>query len=729
MKKFGIPAVRLILAGRVLQRLSIADDGEALARVSTYVRTNADRFGLRLNDTIRDYTVEDFADHVIARSGALGQVGFDDQLKVSLSVYLAGLLGNEEGRINALLYLALASIDDVVRDLVTVASLGAPADRRVYAVPYAGLALLMEGEHHRDVTLASVDLLRGEEYVSTNLVQAVSLTVGRHHRLGTPVVSEHPACRTGNDETGYETIPANALKLHDRIVLALRGRPDPEAPTLDPENAEAGPAGDYESLLGLLAAAAEGGHPGIHAAYRTPVPNQQICTIADQVLAHGRPVVLISEDEANSVLVSLVATQIRACHAQIRGRPVPTVVVPDEWELVCAQAYEPEDVAMPAGPVGVAPSQYDTDVMTAQKRLLYIAGPRTIAPVLWAISEDAPITRELVGLFSEIAALPHDDGATRVAQVTEMAAAHKLVIDAGLAQRIAAYAPDPNELAGAFRRAAITGRAEDLESACRSVMAGAGLGRSLPSAKPDDFDIRLVSTKITYIDPETGAITRENTLESVLAQFVAKKHRPIRMLFHGDPGTSKTSLAKYIASRMGMELAEIKPSHILGKWVGESEKNIAEAFAKARARRQFLLFDEVDSFLTSRAEAKNGWERTSVNEMLTQMQAHSLPMGCTTNFIDRIDKAAIRRFPFRIEAEALNLERARLAWVSILKLPAEHCPNDDTLAGLTVSDFALVAEKMNILEITSPAYARAALGEERASREDQNRRSIGFLAR
>ncbi len=124
MKKFGIPAVRLCLAGRVLQKLNMADNIEGLGRVSRYIQERAERFGLRLSAIEREMEPETFGDLVIARSGMQICAAFDQQIKVELAVYLASLLGNDEGRINGLTYLALASIDATVRDLAMVATLG-----------------------------------------------------------------------------------------------------------------------------------------------------------------------------------------------------------------------------------------------------------------------------------------------------------------------------------------------------------------------------------------------------------------------------------------------------------------------------------------------------------------------------------------------------------------------------------------------------------------------------
>ena len=86
----------------------------------------------------------------------------------------------------------------------------------------------------------------------------------------------------------------------------------------------------------------------------------------------------------------------------------------------------------------------------------------------------------------------------------------------------------------------------------------------------------------------------------------------------------------------------------------ETEHNIAGAFADARSQEAFLVFDEADSLLTDRRMAKRGWEISQVNEMLTWMESHRLPFACTTNFVEKLDPATLRRFTFKVKLDYLT---------------------------------------------------------------------------
>ncbi len=127
-----------------------------------------------------------------------------------------------------------------------------------------------------------------------------------------------------------------------------------------------------------------------------------------------------------------------------------------------------------------------------------------------------------------------------------------------------------------------------------------------------------------------------------------------RICLYGVPGTGKSAFAKYVAEILGKPFILKKGSDLLSMWIGESEKNIASAFEEAKRQDGVLVFDEVDSFLQSREQAQRTWEVTQVNEMLQQMENFDGIFIATTNLVDNLDKASIRRFDIKAEFKQLN---------------------------------------------------------------------------
>ena len=141
-------------------------------------------------------------------------------------------------------------------------------------------------------------------------------------------------------------------------------------------------------------------------------------------------------------------------------------------------------------------------------------------------------------------------------------------------------------------------------------------------------------------------------LEKVIASL--KRKGAGTLCFYGLPGTGKTALAEHIANSIEKPLMIKRASDLVSKFVGETEQNMAEMFAEAQREGAVLLLDEADSFLQNRQMAQRNYEVSEVNEMLQGMERFEGIFICTTNLMDRIDEAALRRFSFKIKFMALK---------------------------------------------------------------------------
>ena len=136
----------------------------------------------------------------------------------------------------------------------------------------------------------------------------------------------------------------------------------------------------------------------------------------------------------------------------------------------------------------------------------------------------------------------------------------------------------------------------------------------------------------------------DQDLSTLLQQL---RHLPdARLLLHGPSGTGKTAFAKHVAEALGKEMNQFLASDILGRYVGETEKNIAAAFRRARGGVLFL--DEADSFLSSREFATHPWEISAINELLQQMDSFRGTLIMVTNLVHTLDSAVFRRFDWML---------------------------------------------------------------------------------
>ena len=178
-----------------------------------------------------------------------------------------------------------------------------------------------------------------------------------------------------------------------------------------------------------------------------------------------------------------------------------------------------------------------------------------------------------------------------------------------------------------------------------------------------------------------------------------KQSKKGRICCYGPPGTGKTSWAAWLAEQLDMPLLLRQGSDLLDPYVGGTERNIAQAFEQAKTDNALLVLDEVDTFLFSREGADRSWERSQVNEMLTQIERFEGLMVVSTNLIEVLDPAALRRFDLKLKFDYLTLPQ-RLDFAKqqaeILGLPLlseEDLSQIESLNLLTPGDFAAVARR------------------------------------
>jgi transitional endoplasmic reticulum ATPase len=211
-----------------------------------------------------------------------------------------------------------------------------------------------------------------------------------------------------------------------------------------------------------------------------------------------------------------------------------------------------------------------------------------------------------------------------------------------------------------------------------------------------------------------------------------KRTRSARLCLYGPPGTGKTAYGRWLAEQLGMPLLVRRASDFLSKYLGEAEQNMARAFAQAKSEGAVLLIDEVDSFLRDRRGAQHSWEVTHVNEMLTQVEAFQGVLIASTNLMDNLDPASLRRFDLKVKFDYLRPEQALrlfLLYCPLFGIEADEAgagPRLARLTQLTPGDFAAVYRRHRFHPVSSAVQFVAALAGECEVKEAPVRR-IGFV--
>ncbi len=166
---------------------------------------------------------------------------------------------------------------------------------------------------------------------------------------------------------------------------------------------------------------------------------------------------------------------------------------------------------------------------------------------------------------------------------------------------------------------------------------------------------------------------------------VATSARGVTALFEGPPGTGKTMVAGALASELGLDLFRVDLSKVMSKWIGETERNLANVFAAAEESRALILFDEADSLFTKRTEVKSSNDRYAnleVNYLLQRLDSFTGTAILTTNLGTAIDPAFKRRLSFRVMFPIPDDELREQLWRA-------HLPKDLPVADdLDLADLA-----------------------------------------
>lgn len=172
------------------------------------------------------------------------------------------------------------------------------------------------------------------------------------------------------------------------------------------------------------------------------------------------------------------------------------------------------------------------------------------------------------------------------------------------------------------------------------------------------FPAKRVTTELNWADMVLDYQTA-NALEEINTWLV--HHKTImeewglsrilkagyRALFYGPPGTGKTLAATLIGKKHAMDVYRIDLSMITSKYIGETEKNLAQIFDMAENRNWILFFDEADALFGKRTATNTSNDRHANQEvayLLQRIEDFSGTVILATNLRSNIDEAFSRRF-------------------------------------------------------------------------------------
>lgn len=205
-----------------------------------------------------------------------------------------------------------------------------------------------------------------------------------------------------------------------------------------------------------------------------------------------------------------------------------------------------------------------------------------------------------------------------------------------------------------------------------------------------------------YIKPltefDTGLINCDVNVDLLIEKLKNyDRENPFSILVYGPPGTGKSYFLRYLAQTIGLNTVEKKPAELFSKYQGQPAKNVLEMFEEAQEKDAMLIIDEIEGIISERKEDRgdNKWKSDMTNTFLSAMETCATPFCGTSNHLDKIDKAILRRFVFKLHFDYLTTEQARYAFEKIFGLMAPWEISE--IKNLTSGDFSVVKKKALIL--------------------------------
>ena len=358
----------------------------------------------------------------------------------------------------------------------------------------------------------------------------------------------------------------------------------------------------------------------------------------------------------------------------------------------------------------------DEEPSTNSRVFMHRLLERMAVPVIWTANDISVLGPAVLRRMTMCLELKVPNLVTRTRLWRQMGEAEGVLLHDADAVRLARLVPAAPAVAFTALRA--TRLADGQAATARLIVEGVARavhGGALPAPEREHD---------TFYDP--ALVNADCDLAALLDRLARPGlDRSVSLLLSGPPGSGKSAWVRHMAARMGLQVLQKRASDILDDYVGGTEHNIADAFAEARDTNAFLVFDEADSLLLDRADALRSWEITQVNEMLTWMEEHALPFACTTNLLDRLDRASLRRFLVKVRFDWLTQAQARLAFRRFFGLTAPA--QLDGLHVLTPADFSLVRRRAALTGVVEAAALVRLLAAECEGRIG-GRRPVGFVA-
>ncbi len=230
-----------------------------------------------------------------------------------------------------------------------------------------------------------------------------------------------------------------------------------------------------------------------------------------------------------------------------------------------------------------------------------------------------------------------------------------------------------------------------------------------------NFSMRFPAERITTQMEWQDLVLNQQTLEqirdiqswitygsTILYDWGMKKKLKLgyRVLFHGPPGTGKTLTASLLGKYTNKDVYKVDLSMVVSKFIGETEKNLANLFSRAERKDWILFFDEADALFSKRTNVRDAHDKYAnqeVSYLLQRVENYDGLVILSSNLKSNIDDAFCRRFQAIIHFPMPSSKERLQLWKTAFPNQVQFADSVD-LSVLSTTYELTGADIMNVMQ-------------------------------
>lgn len=200
-------------------------------------------------------------------------------------------------------------------------------------------------------------------------------------------------------------------------------------------------------------------------------------------------------------------------------------------------------------------------------------------------------------------------------------------------------------------------------------------GASNGSGVNDAITYEAVKSNITFDNVIGMDDFKSRLLKAGNEVLSTKDSKRNGILLTGDPGNGKTTMAKALAGQLKLPIINVAFGTFASSWVGQTTERVMKVFDDAEKQAPCVLFlDEIEAVLIDRSKVTNADSEgpKTVSAMLKRLEdirSSKVVVVAASNFLDRLDPAAVRegRFDYKIEVPSPDFQARKFLLETGLK--------------------------------------------------------------